>query len=52
MPTFKYVDDTIIYNISNDPQNNKAQTAIDNIREWSNENGVKINQKKTKEMLI
>ena len=45
---FKYVDDTTIYNISNDPLNNKAQNAMDNIIEWSNDNDMKNNQKKLK----
>ena len=47
VPTVKYVYDTTIYNISNDSQNNKAPKAMDKITEWSIENDMNINQKKT-----
>ena len=52
VPTFKYVDDTTIYSITNDTKNSSAQEAMDTIMSWSNANNMKINAKKTKEMLI
>ena len=52
VPTFKYVDDTTIYNISNDPSNTECQSAMNKIIKWSGQNKMKINAKKTKEMLI
>ena len=44
VPTYKYVDDTTIYTITNNPDNNEVQCAM--------ENYMKMYQKKTKEMFI
>jgi hypothetical protein len=52
MPTYKYVDDTTIYNISNDPKSTKVQEAMEAIMTWSRQNNMKINAKKTKEIFI
>ena len=48
----KYVDDTTVYSVSNDPSNSTLQTAADNLVSWSQSNGMRINALKTKEMLI
>ena len=52
VPTYKYVDDTTIYTVTNDPQSSKLQKAMDTIQSWSENNRMRINAKKTKEMLI
>ena len=52
VPTYKYVDDTTIYNISNNPQCTKVQQAMDTIMSWSESNNMKINAKKTKEIFV
>ena len=52
IPTYKYVDDTTIYNISNNPQCNKVQQAMDTIMAWSESNSMKVNAKKTKEIFM
>ena len=52
IPTFKYVDDTTIFSITNNANSPQLQQAMDTIIEWSGQNKMKINAKKTKEMLI
>ena len=52
VPTYKYVDDTTMYQISNNPKDTKLQEAADEIVRWSSMNDMKINAKKTKEMVI
>ena len=52
VPTFKYVDDTTIYSITNNPHSTELQTAMDTIISWSAKNQMKINAKKTKEMFV
>lgn len=48
----KYVDDTTAVSVSDDPNDNSLQSATDQLLVWCNVNGMKINTKKTKEMLI
>jgi len=48
----KYVDDITISSISIDPTDCSLQSAIDLACTWSMKNGMHINEKKTKEMLI
>ena len=52
IPTYKYVDDTTIYSISKNPNCSQVQQAMDTIMQWSSVNRMKINEKKTKEMVI
>ena len=49
---FKYVDDTTLYTISNNPQNTIFREAVDHVLAWSKENKMKINAYKTKEILV
>ena len=35
----KYVDDTTVYSVSNDPSNSTLQTAADNLVSWSKVTG-------------
>jgi hypothetical protein len=51
-PTIKYVDDTTIYHVSNEANDNSLQTAVNTAVDWSNRNSMKINASKTKEMMI
>ena len=50
--TIKYVDDTTIYEVSNDPTDKTLQTSIDVALSWSAKTNMKINSSKTKEMLV
>ena len=52
VPTFKYVDDTTINQISNDPNDQELQVAMNHLYDWSCDNCMKLNTTKTKEMLI
>jgi hypothetical protein len=51
-PTSKYVDDTTIHHVSNNPDDNTLQEATDSVLTWSQMNNMKINPTKTKEMLV
>ena len=51
-PTVKYVDDTTIYRVTNDTQDQTLQSAVSVATKWSQRNNMKINASKTKEMLI
>ena len=50
--TFKYVDDTMLYIISNDPKDTMLQKAVDTMLQSSSDNDMRINGTKTKEMFI
>ncbi len=49
---FKYVDDTNVLHISNDPQSDILQSAATHASNWSRENNMQINASKTKELRI
>ncbi len=51
-PYFKYVDDTTVLSISDDPYDPTLQSSLDDLVNWTNLNGMKINSSKTKEMLL
>lgn len=51
-PTVKYVDDTTIYRITNDPNDTVLQSAVDSAISWSKRNNMKINPIKCKELFI
>ena len=48
----KYVDDTTTLSISTDPGNLELQHSADNLVAWTEENHMRVNETKTKEMLI
>ena len=48
----KYVDDTMAVSSSDDPFDNALQTSVDNLCDWCDENGMRLNVPKTKEMVI
>jgi hypothetical protein len=48
----KYLDDTTIASVSQDPKDYSLQTAADGLSDWCRENSMRINTKKTKEMLL
>ena len=50
--TYKYVDDTTLYKITNNPEDDGLQSAVNHVTEWSKMNHMKLNASKTKEMLI
>ena len=50
--TIKYVDDTTIYHVSNDPNDTTLQESINEAIEWSSRNSMKIHPTKTKELFI
>jgi hypothetical protein len=47
----KYVDDTTIAAVSQDPKDHSLQTAADGLSNWCRENSTRINTKKKKKML-
>jgi hypothetical protein len=48
----KYVDDTTVVSVSTDANDYSLQFAADHLSVWCDENSMRINTKKTKEMLI
>ena len=50
--TFKSVDDTTVYTITNDTTSTSLQSAMDKIMSWSSDNKMRLNAKKTKEMVV
>ncbi len=48
----KYVDDTTVLSISADPGNSDLQLSADNLVVWTEKNRMRVNESKTKEMLI
>ena len=48
----KYVDDTSVLSVSDDPLDNSLQMAADSLLAWSDDNGMRVNETKTKEMLV
>ena len=52
LPTFKFVDDTTTYNVTNDENSNALQVAANQVYDWSCLNDMKINESKTKEIVV
>ena len=50
--TIKYVDDTTLFEISKEASDSSLQSATTSAITWSDDNDMKINASKTKEMLI
>jgi len=50
--TIKYVDDTTLYNVSSQTDDQALQGALNVALKWSTENDMRLNGAKTKEMLI
>ncbi len=48
----KYVDDTTVSSTSTDLTDTSIQTAAEHLMHWTLENGMKINEAKTKEMIL
>ncbi len=48
----KYMDDSTVTEEVSDPADSHLQEDTDNIVQWSDDNHMKINGKKTKEMVI
>ena len=54
LPLYKYVDDGTIFEVVKNEINSSSrlQDEINDIQKWVNENDMKINEEKTKEMVI
>ena len=52
IPCIKYVDDVTVLSVSNEPCDRSLQLALNNLLIWCDKNGMRLNVKKTKEMLI
>ena len=52
VPTYKYVDDTTLFKVTNDPNDKTLQEASDQVVAWSKTNDMKINATKTVDMVI
>ena len=52
VPTYKYVDDTTLYRVTNNPSDTLLQDSVNQVVSWSKSNCMKLNTAKTKEMLI
>ena len=48
----KYVDDVSMVTVADDPTDSRMQTAVQQLFEWSKLNSLKLNGKKTKEMVL
>ena len=48
----KYVDDTSIMTTSNNPESDALQKAADHLFQWSSSNDMRLNEIKTKEMVV
>ena len=51
-PLFKYVDDSTLFEICNTNEISEIQESIDKAADWTSMNCMKINSKKSKEMII
>ena len=51
-PIFKYVDDSTVFNVCNNTGVPMLQESADVITDWSRRNDMRINDRKTKEMII
>ena len=52
VPLFKYVDDSTLFEICNTKEISEIQESIDKAADWTSMNCMKINSKKSKEMII
>ena len=52
VPLFKYVDDSTLFEICNTNEISEIQESIDKVADWTAMNCMKINSKKSKEMII
>ena len=52
IPYVKYVDDITIASVSNDSDDNELQHATEQLADWCTCNGMRLNTRKTKEMLL
>ena len=52
IPYVKYVDDITIASVSNDSDDNELQHAAEQLADWCSCNGMRLNTRKTKEMLL
>ena len=52
LPTIKYVDDVSVVSVASDPNDQTLQKAVASLIDWSNRNGLRINNDKTKELTI
>ena len=52
VPLFKYVDDSTLFEICNMNEISEIQESIDKAADWTSMNCMKINSKKSKEMII
>ena len=52
VPLFKYVDDSTLFEICNTTEISEIQESIDKAADWTSMNCMKINSKKSKEMII
>ena len=52
VPLYKYVDDSTLFEICNINEISEIQESIDIAADWTSENCMKINSKKSKEMII
>ena len=52
LPMVKYVDDTTVYDVCSVGSQDSLQQALDELTNWSKDNDMQINPKKTKEMVI
>jgi hypothetical protein len=52
LPYIKYVDDTSFTSVSDDPLDSSLQEATDSLLSWCDDTGMRVNPRKTKEVLI
>ena len=51
-PIYKYVDDSTIFEVCQEGDNTQIQESVDMVGIWTNQNDMKLNSDKCKEMII
>ena len=51
-PIYKYVDDSTIFEVCQEGDNTQIQESVDMVGIWTNQNDMKLNSNKCKEMII
>ena len=51
-PIYKYVDDSTIFEVCHEGDNTQIQESVDMVEIWTNQNDMRLNSEKCKEMII
>ena len=51
-PIYKYVDDSTIFEVCDEGDNTQIQESVDMVGIWTNQNDMRLNSEKCKQMII